>query len=174
MKPTLLFILLCLYLLACTPVNKEINTGNYYPISINDQVFNFNNIKTFDTEITKTVIQNNTIEQRKVTAEEVYKDIETFTEFDINKPAWKNSYKQINTPNYTRFLCLEEKLTLKIVDVYGDLNKPNRIYLYFQNANNLYRSSKIIDWNLAHSYSIFSIQDVKGMDADTLFIKTSW
>lgn len=174
MKPTILFIIVCLHLLACTPTVKEKTNSKYYPISIKDQVFNFNNIKKFDTEIIKTVVQNNTLERKNITAEEVYKDIETFTEFDINKPAWKNSYKQLNTPNYTRFLCVEKKLTLKFMDVYGDLKKPNRIYFYFQNANNLYSSSKIVDWNVEKSYSIFSIQDVKGMDADTLFVKTTW
>ncbi len=174
MKKNIFFVLLCLHVLACTPTAKEKTNSKYYPISIKEQVFNFSNSKKFDAEITKTVIQNNTLERKIITAEEVYKDIETFTEFDINKPAWKNSYKQLNTPNYTRFVCLEKKLTLKFMDVYGDLNKPNRIYFYFQNANNLYSSSKIVDWNVEKSYSIFSIQDVKGMDADTLFVKTTW
>jgi hypothetical protein len=174
MKKNICFVVVCLHLLACKPSVKEQTNNNYYPLSIKEQVVNFKKNKKTSTEFIKIVVQNHTLERKIIAAEEVYKDIETFTEFDINKPAWKNSYKQLNTPNYTRFLCLEKKLTLKYIDVYGDLNKPSRIYFYFQNANNLYSSSKIIDWNVEKSYSIFSIQDVKGMDADTLFVKTTW
>jgi len=52
------------------------------------------------------------------------------------------------------------------------LNDPESVSIYFQNNNNLYQSTKCIEWIPGKSYSIFSIQDVKGMDADTLFVKT--
>ncbi len=164
---------LAILLSACTSEVQKNDTAQHYSISINKQVEQFK--KTFQSNvITKIVLQEGIIEQKKINAEQLLKDINSFKEFDINKPAWKNSYRIIQSLNYTRFESLENKLTLKHIDVYGSLNNPDKIAIYFQNNNNLYYSSKYIQWDLKKSYSIFSIQDVKGMQPDTIYIKCTW
>ncbi len=170
-KLTIYFLLFSLF--ACTPKDEKKDYVEYYSISLNKQVENFKE-NFHSKDIRKLVLQNGIVEQKQITIEQLLNDIKSFKEFDINKPAWKNSYKIVKTEQYTRFETAENKLTLKHIDVYGDEANPSKICIYFQNNNNLYYSSKYIEWDLKKSYSIFSIQDVNGMEADTIFIKSTW
>lgn len=162
-----------LIITACNSTDKGTPTEQYYPISINKQIDNFS-ARFNANKISKTVFQDGTLERKEISIDQVLKDINSFKEFDINKPAWKNSYKASKSENHIRFETAENKLSLKYIDVYGAVENPSKICIYFQNNNNLYYSSKYIIWDLKHSYSIYSIQDVKGMDADTIFIKSTW
>lgn len=170
-KLILYFLLISLF--ACTSKDETNEYVEHYSINLNKQVEKFKeNFSSND--IHKLVLQNGIVEQKIITIEQLLNDINSFKEFDINKPAWKNSYKIVKTNQYTRFEATENKLTLKHIDVFGDVENPIRICIYFQNNNNLYYSSKYIDWDLKKSYSIFSIQDVNGMESDTIFIKSTW
>ncbi len=172
MKKLIIYCII-VFLFACTSEEQNKQTVQHYPISINKQVDLFK--QSFQSnEINKLVLQQGIIEKKQIDATQLLNDINSFKEFDINKPAWINSYKIIRAANYTRFEAIENKLTLKHIDVYGDVEKPNKICIYFQNNNNLYYSSKYIVWDLKTSYSIFSIQDVKGMESDTIYIKSTW
>ncbi len=174
MKKILAITFVSILLFACKPGNKEQKNITYYNFSMIDIISKFKNKQVNTQYILKKVIQNNKSEKKNISQEELLNDIETFKEFDLNKAAWKNSYKEIKFEAYNRFVGLENKLPIKYIDVYGDLKNPSRIYIYFLNTNNLYTSSKIINWDLNKSYSIYSIQDVKGMDADTLYIHSTW
>lgn len=159
---------------ACTSGNKKTELIEYYPISISKLVNKeVSFIQSQKDSACKTVLfKKDKIERNKIAFTDVEKDIQSFLEFDINKAAWQKSYVSSSTGNKTRFSSIEEKLPLKFIDVFGDIKSPDKIRIYFQNNNNLYRSVKIIEWVPTTYYSIYSIQDVKGMDADTLFIKT--
>lgn len=174
MKKILAFTFVSIFLFACKPGNKEQKITAYYDFSMLDIISKFKEKQLNSKFILKEVIQENKREKKNISQVVLLNDIETFTEFDLNKAAWKNSYKEIKYEAYTRFVGLENKLPIKYIDVYGDLKNPSRIYIYFLNTNNLYTSSKVINWDLAKSYSIYSIQDVKGMDADTLYIHSTW
>lgn len=159
---------------ACNSANNKAELIAYYPISIT----NLANEETTlihakkDSACKTVLFKNSKIEKNKIGFEDVEKDLQSFIEFDINKAAWQKSYITKSIGNATRFESIEAKLPLKTIDVYGDLTSPKKIRIYFQNTNNLYHSIKVIEWIPSISYSIFSIQDVKGMDADTLFVKT--
>lgn len=160
--------------MACKPSTNKQESIQYYNFSMVELLKNFKNEHANIQSVSKLVIQQKNTEQKNISYDELMNDIQTFSEFDINKAAWKNSYKEIKYEKYTRYLCLENKLPIKYIDVYGDLKKPTRVYIYFLNTNNLYTSSKIINWEINKSYSIYSIQDVKGMEADTIYIRSAW
>lgn len=174
MKKIIIILLFAVLGYACNSANNKTENIAYYPISITALV----NTQTLfitsnEDSACKTVLfKNSKIEKNKIGFEDVEKDIQSFIEFDINKAAWQNSYSTKTIGNTTKFSALEEKLPLKFIEITGDLKSPSKLRIYFQNTNNLYQSIKVIEWVPNAYYSIFSIQDVKGMDADTLFIKT--
>lgn len=164
--------LFCIALIACNQKASHTEMIRYYPFSLIDEVNRFS-VKDASV-VQKTITQKGKAERKLIAKADLLKDIETFKEFDINKAAWQTSFVKIENEQYTRFQSIEPKLSLKYLDVYGDLNKPERVRIYFLNTNNLYQSVKLIDWYPSRSYSIFSIQDVKGMSADTLHISCTW
>lgn len=174
MKQTLALVLVLFLVSACEPDQKTSEIVNYYPFSITKIVNQeLNDLQNETVSASKTVIYNNSkIEHKQINKVDIETDLKSFVEFDINKAAWQKSYSQKTIENITIFECLEQKLPLKKITIKGDLNKPESINVHFYNNNNLYQSTKIIEWVPNKSYSIFSIQDVKGMDADTLFVKT--
>lgn len=174
MKYTLVLLFSLFLLSACESKEKSTDSARYYPISITSVVNNeLNELKNIDITASKTIIYNNSkIEHKQINKEDVETDLKSFVEFDINKAAWQKSYSQKTNGNITIFECLEQKLPLKKITVKGDLNNPESVNIHFYNNNNLYQSTKLIEWVPGKSYSIFSIQDVKGMNADTLFVKT--
>lgn len=164
--------LFCITLIACNQKASNTEMIRYYPFSLIDEVNRFS-VKDVNA-VQKTITQKGKTERKSIDKTDLLKDIETFKEFDINKAAWQTSFVKIENEQYTRFQSIEPKLPLKYLDVYGNLNKPDRVRIYFLNTNNLYQSVKLIDWKPSKSYSIFSIQDVKGMSADTLHINCTW
>lgn len=159
---------------ACQSEQNKADYVEFYPISIANLVKNeVEKVVSVKDSASKTVIYKNTkIEQKTIAYSDVENDLKSFIEFDINKTAWQKSYQQKIIGNKTLFIGIEDKLPLKYLEIIGDLKNPERVRIYFQNTNNLYQSIKLIDWCPSKSYSIFSIQDVKGMSTDTLFIKT--
>jgi patatin-like phospholipase/acyl hydrolase len=168
------YLILIAFSISCGNKNTELAMVKYYPISVIELISNFEKSNNLPDSVYKIVMQTNTIEHKMVSKSFALDDIKSFEEFDINKAAWQKSYISIKHQNYTRFQCIEQKLSLKYIDVYGDVNNPTMLRFYFLNANNLYTSSKTIQWIPSKSYSIYSIQDVKGLNADTLFVKSSW
>ncbi len=119
MKNLIIYCLI-VFLFACTSEEQNKQTAQHYPISLNKQVELFK--QSFQSnEINKLVLQQGIIEKKQIDAAQLLNDINSFKEFDINKPAWINSYKIIRSANYTRFEAIENKLTLKQIDVYGDV-----------------------------------------------------
>ncbi len=174
MKQTILLVFILFLVSSCEPDKKTSELVNYYPFSITKIVnHELNVLQNRTVNARKTVIYNNSkIEHKQISKEDIETDLKSFVEFEINKAAWQKSYAQKTIGNITIFECLEQKLPLKKITIIGDLNNPKSINVHFYNNNNLYKSTKIIKWIPNKSYSIFSIQDVKGMDADTLFVKT--
>ena len=173
MRYILVFCSIIVLFTSCNSNKQEKNTIQYYPFSfqniIDKQAENIN--KTSSSPI-KIIYMNNTIEKKKIENSDVIRDIKSFSEFDINKAAWQDSYSIYKSDSSTIFTCKEEKLPLKKITVWGELNNPKLIRVYFINNNNLYQSVKILNWAPNKFYSIYSVQDVQGMDPDTLFIKT--
>lgn len=174
MKQTIALVLVLLVVGACQSDQKTSEIVNYYPFSITKIVnHELNDLQSKSVNASKTVIYNNSkIEHKQISKEDIETDLKSFVEFEINKAAWQKSYSQKTIGNTTIFECLEQKLPLKKITIMGDLNNPESVNIHFYNNNNLYQSTKLIKWVPGKNYSIFSIQDVKGMNADTLFVKT--
>lgn len=173
MKSILYIIFIGLFLSACTADKKNENGIQYYPISIQKvittEIENLNKNKVI---AVKQVFMSDNFERKKISLEDVIVDLKSFNEFDINKAAWQDSYHISLSDSVTEFTSKESKLPLKKISVYGDLKSPDLLRIYFSNSNNLYESVKLIVIKPNKYYSIFSIQDVKGMKPDTLFVKT--
>lgn len=165
--------LIAILLISCRNDSQKSESVRYYDFSIHDVIANeIKAMHSVDDSFMKVVLYKNyQIEKGYIGGLDIISDLESFQEFDLNKAAWQNSYVKSKQGNHTRYLSKEAKLTMKSVDIFGDEKHPMRIQIYFQNTNNLYESSKYIVIEPNKFYSIFSLQDVKGMDPDTLFIK---
>lgn len=174
MKRYLVLVLIITILTSCNKKNDKAAFIEYYPVSITKIVTKeIEAISTSKDSVCKIVqFKDSKIEHHKIPVSDVESDLRSFLEFDINKPAWQKSYTSQTVNNNIRFSTIEDKLPLKFIDIQGDIKSPECIRFYFQNSNNLYQSTKVIEWVPNKYYYIYSIQDVKGMNADTLFVKT--
>lgn len=157
--------------------NKEKNSTEkikYYPFSLNDILDKEieGNLNSADSAVKWLTYNNGKIEHKTIGIASVISDLKTFSEFDLNKPAWQNSFIENKSNNKTRFISKDSHLSIQYIEITGTLNEPQHVRIYFRNTNNLYESVKIIEWEIGKYYSIYSKQDVKGMEADELFVKT--
>ncbi len=171
----ILLICFSVSLISCT--NKEKNTTEkikYYPFSLDEIIYNEVNagLASVDSAVKWVSYSEEKIEKGTISVEDVKNDILSFLEFDLNKPAWQNSFVSKEYNGKTRFISKDEHLPIQYVEITGLLNSPTHVRIYFRNTNNLYESVKIIEWEIGRYYSVYSKQDVKGMDPDYLFIKT--
>lgn len=168
-------VFIAILIASCTSKTDNSNSKErYYELSIHDIIANeISTLEKSNGPFHKVVLSSEgKIEKQNISLNSIQNDLKTFNEFDINKPAWQKSYKKITNEHYILFESVESRLQLKSIKVFGELANPKKVVIYFLNQNNLYESSKLIEIVPNHSYSIFSVQDVNGMNPDTLFVKT--
>lgn len=154
---------------ACT-FNENRESENTYAFSIasviDRQLSNLN----IDSAC-KTLMNNEQIiEKTKVEIESLKKDLIELKNYDINKLAYKNSFEENKSDSLTSYINKDQSNHIKLIKVYGDLTNPYRIEITIENNNNLYISTKQIDWHINNFIRVRSNQKVKAMQADNIDI----
>ncbi|HXI00519.1 MAG TPA: hypothetical protein VNI52_09630 [Sphingobacteriaceae bacterium] len=88
-------------------------------------------------------------------------ELALFTESDINKPAWKNSFKKISGPSKTEYTALENNLKTRCIAIIKISNRIKAIHIVNQTTNFLYTSIEKLDYYTDSAYSIKKQQTVK-------------
>ncbi len=110
------------------------------------------------------------IEQVKIESEKIKNDLLEFKNYDINKPAYKNSFEVIESDSIITYLSKDSSTSIKSINVYGNVDRPTKIQIEIINMNNLYESTKQIEWQFNEYIRIKTIQKVKLMSSDTIDI----
>lgn len=161
-------IFLCFLLYACSsaPDNKVIQSNYAFNIDklVDQQIADLQH-----DSICKVLLDNTIIVERvKIEVDKIKKDLQELKNYDINKPAFKNVFDVNENDSITTFRSKDANNSIQQIVVYGKTTMPSNIKIEIKNQNNLYESSKLIDWQYNDYIRIKTIQKVKAMRADTI------
>ena len=174
-KKTIAFMLLLPVLNACnySPSGKSqsvyFSLKNYIESEV--KTINATSCKSF-----KTVKVNQSLESKLIEKKELIKDMNGFLTYDINKLAWKNSFK-IDTDiqnHIVYYNTIEDFIPVKTLAIYYKENDIKKIRLIIRADNKLFKSQKVIDLIPSKGYVFYNSQQVIGMDEQILWIKAAY
>lgn len=150
---------ICLALFSCRHPTKSRQTSEYFDLKgfFEKESFRLNNTQA---SVLKTVSRNNSEETRKVTVNWI-NELSLFAESDINKPAWKKSYRKISNGEDIEYLALEDNLRTRLVRITRTNNHVKSIHIINQASNFLYNSSEDLVYYPDSVYIIEKRQQVK-------------
>lgn len=113
--------------------------------------------------VSKTITHNGVTETKKVNIENWEQELESFTEGDINKPAWKNSYITSTGDDITLYKATEPGLKVREIIVKKGAGKVKWIVIFTKTENILYRNIEKLSYYPDSLYQIVKRQHVKLM-----------
>lgn len=124
----------------------------------------------------KTVKVNQSLESKLIEKSELIKDLNGFLTYDINKLAWKNSFKiDSDIQNHIVYYnSTEDFIPVKKLAIYYKENDIKKIRLIIRADNKLFKSQKVIDLIPSKGYVFYNSQQVTGMDEQVLWIKAAY
>lgn len=117
-------------------------------------------LNRINTPVFKTISRNGDRESKKVRVNWTI-ELALFTESDINKPAWRNSYKKISGPGKTEYIALENKLRTRKIEITRSAKQITAICIINHTSNFLYSSTESLAYYPDSAYSIEKQQAVK-------------
>jgi hypothetical protein len=120
----------------------------------------------------KTIRQNQTSESKNKVPIDWQNELSLFTESDINKSAWRNSYNVIQTNNQMSYNAKDANLRTREIRIDKDLNGNfKQIYIKNITKNNLYESIEVLIYIQDSIYRIEKMQDVFLLGKNNLYIE---
>jgi hypothetical protein len=165
------FYLILLFFAACKQAEEKPKTLVYTDIKafFESEATRLTKNKTL---VNKTIQQNETSENKNKISINWQDELNLFISSDINKPAWKDSYKIINDSSRTSYYSLDSELRTKEIHINKDVNgKPIRFYIKNINKNKLYESTEVLIYIPDSAYSIEKNQSVFLLGENSLFIE---
>lgn len=154
-----------IFLSSCFERNKNVETEKFYfdlsgffkteAEKLNEKKFFAEKYLINDNDTQKLILKNISWEE----------ELAPFINSDINKPAWKGSYKidSISEDQKLKFVSyksLETNLPVKEIQVH--FNNKEVSHLYIENATNnyVYNSARVLSYNAGTGFSIEGEQDI--------------
>jgi hypothetical protein len=124
--------------------------------------------------INKTVVHNKVSETKKVHIPNWGTELSLFTGSDINKPAWKASYKVQETDNFLIYKAKDPQLKTRDIIIKREGNKIKWILIFNHTKNVLYETVEKLSYFPDSLYLIQKTQRVRVLGTDTYSIKGSF
>ncbi|MES2426667.1 MAG: hypothetical protein V4560_06815 [Bacteroidota bacterium] len=121
----------------------------------------------------KTVTHNGITETKKVQIANWGAELSLFSQSDINKPAWSNSYNIINDGNVIIYRAKEPQLRTREIVINKQGNKVRWILIYNDSKNRLYQTTEKLSYFPDSVYIIQKYQKVRLLGANTYVVKGS-
>jgi len=117
--------------------------------------------------VTKTVTHNRVPETQKLHITNWGTELSLFTQSDINKPAWRNSYYSNTTDNITIYLAKDPSLKTQKVVIKRENDKLKWIMIINHTKNILYENTEMLSYFPDSLYLIQKKQRVRVLGTDT-------
>jgi hypothetical protein len=124
-------------------------------------------------EISKTVLLNNSTETKKLKVEDWNNELLTFTEADINKPAFAGKYDGDTLFNENQlqrisYKARDAKLKTRLINIYFDTatNEADIVEVVLETRNTLYHSTQNLRYEKNKSYSVSGTQEIRFLKKD--------
>ncbi len=109
----------------------------------------------------KTVNHNGATESKEVTINDWERELSLFSEADINKPAWRDSYKIQTTPTIVIYTAKDDDLKTREIIVNKTADKVKYIVIYNYTKNILYYTKEKLTYWPDSLYKIEKTQQVR-------------
>lgn len=111
--------------------------------------------------VLKEVIRNNSKERRELLIN-WNRELELFSESDINKAAWKDSYRRVDSGHVVAYVATDDELrTKKILLEKGPDGKLKHIEINNHTSNFLYSSTEKLSYYPDKGYTIEKTQQIR-------------
>lgn len=158
MKYTL--VLLFLVISACSQPEEEIKRNTYADLKGFFDAEASRLVKS-DPLIKKTVARNDVSETRELKGIDWKTELSLFAESDINKPAWKDSYKVTNLPGRVSYKATDSSLRTREISINKDSKgKITKVTILNQSNNMLYSTTEQLMYIPDSLYQISKKQQV--------------
>lgn len=94
------------------------------------------------TSVIKTVSKNKVAETKTIVVENWEQELQLFTECDINKPAWKDSYRRDSSSNTLTYTATDPELKVRNIKIDFSDQSPKKIEINTQSKNLLYHTTE--------------------------------
>ncbi len=109
----------------------------------------------------KTVTHNGTTESKEVNINNWERELSLFSESDINKPAWRDSYKVQTTPTMVIYMATDDDLKTREIIINKTGGKVKYITIYNYTKNILYYTNEKLTYIPDSIYKIEKTQYVR-------------
>lgn len=154
------FFLLSLWLSSCAEPDVKSTQKHYTDIKgfVESEV---NRLSKSNIRVNKTVVQNGISESLSNIAVNWKNELALFSESDINKSAWKDSYKVIEKKESTEYQTLDSNLrTKQIIIRFNKNKKPVYLQIKNQTNNSLYKTNETLTYIPDSAYTVIKDQKV--------------
>lgn len=124
--------------------------------------------------VDKTVIHNKVKETKKVHITDWGSELSLFSESDINKPAWRDSYNVQSLDNFLIYRAKDPKLKTQEILIKRTGSIIKGILIYNHTKNILYETKEILSYYPDSAYSITKKQSVRLLGTDNYSIRSSF
>lgn len=153
---------LLIFLAACGSKEDSLNTSKKYFDIRGYFEKEAERLQLQNPTIKKLVSQNSESEQKEIKITDWKTEFELFTESDINKPAWRNSYTLVKTEGKTEYLSTDNELRTKEIRISLSANGAvKQISIFNKTSNPLYTSIEELFYFPDSLYGITKHQNVQ-------------
>ena len=146
---------------ACKPAIKEDATAKYFDLKAYFKADSAR-LSNLNKPVRKTVTHNGVTETKEVKIDDWSQELSLFSQSDINKPAWRDSYKVQTTPTMAIYTAIDDDLkTREIIVNKTDDDKVKYIVIYNYTKNLLYYTKEKLTYWPDSLYKIEKTQQVR-------------
>lgn len=122
--------------------------------------------------IEKKAVHSSQPETKKIKLTDWKTELELFRESDINKPAWRDSYRAIKNGTDIDYVAVDSSLrTRKISIRFSNSGNPTHIFILNKTTNLLYSTHEELNYHPDSLYSIRKNQDIRVLGASTYSVE---
>lgn len=110
--------------------------------------------------ILKTVSKNGIPETKNIVIKDWNQELQLFIQSDINKAAWKDSYRKDSTENILHYVAIDTALRVRSIRIAFENDVPNEVIIHTQSKNVLYHTTEDLTYIPDSLYQITKHQKV--------------
>lgn len=155
-----IFLIAIIFLASCSSEQNEKSADKYADIKglFASEAIRLNKLNL---KVDKTVARNKAIESKKGLTIDWKNELSLFAESDINKPAWRNSYKISGNAKDLLYTALDSNLRTRLIHLKkDDSGRLEHVFIINKTYNYLYQSSEQLSYIPDSIYKIVKKQNV--------------
>ena len=168
-KRNIVLALSVVFVAACKPEIKDNGTAKYFDLKkyFTDEAVRMEKLHS---TVLKTVNYNGKPEQKKITVTNWKRELGLFIESDINKPAWKDSYRVTTQHDSTIYTAIDTNLRTRSVLIVAKANQVKLIAISNFTKNMLYQTKDVLAYYPDSVYQIEKHQSVRILGSNNYLI----